>query len=139
MKRIKTAAALLSMSVLLLTACGKPEFGMKENTGRQMTIEAKKADKDSFFMTGQLEVGEDEQIVITSGLEKGSVRIEIIGTPEEQSIESIPEFDSEPVIRADISAGEGASGTVPAGDYMLKATCLEKATGSIQVEVKPAS
>ena len=140
MQRMKRMAAFmtLALSVLLFAGCGTSEFGMTENTEKQMTITAQKAAKDAFFMVGSLEVEDGEQIVISSGLTKGSVRVEIIGAPAEQSIDQLPELNGEAVITADVTTAEGATGTVPAGSYYVKATCLEKADGTIQIAVKPA-
>jgi len=90
-------------------------------------------------MLGSLEVDEGEQIVITSELTKGSIRVEIIGTPAEQSIDEVPDMNGEPIITADLKNTDGTSSTVPAGSYMLKATCLEKATGTVLIEVVPAA
>lgn len=129
----------LVLSMLVLTACGKSEFGLSENTEKKMTITAENADKDAFFMVGSLEVADGEQIAITSNLTKGSVRVEIIGTPEEQSIDQIPDMNAEATLTADLKSTDSVSGTVEAGTYMLKATCLEKATGTVLVEVTPVS
>ena len=128
----------LILLTILLTSCGKSEFGVTANTAKQMTITAEKADKNASFMVGTLEVTDGEQIVITSNLTKGSVKVEIIGAPAEQSIDKLPEMDGEAVFTADIKGTDSASGTVPAGMYLLRATCLEKATGTAQIEVKPA-
>ena len=137
MKRSPTASlfVVLMLSALMLTACGKSEFGVTDNTEKSMTITAAKADKDTFFMVGTLEVSDGEQIQITSNLEEGSVRVELIGTPEEQSIEELPEMDSPAVAAADVSAADQKTCAVSAGSYMLKATCLKKATGTVRVEV----
>ena len=134
----KTISCLLAILMLLmLTACGKVEFGPSENTGKQMTITAKNAAKDAFFMAGSLEVAEGERLVITSELAKGSIRVEIVEASEEQSADTLPEMDGEAILTADLDIAGGASGTVPAGRYMVKATCLEKATGTVRIEVKP--
>ncbi len=138
MKR-KTARAvllILLLAALLLTSCGRSEFELTENTGRQMTISAKNAQKDSFFMAGALEVGEGEQIVISSGIEKGVVRVEIVEEPEKQG--ELPAFDDEAILTANVSNGTGFAGTVPAGRYLLRAICTEKATGTVQIEVTAA-
>ncbi|MBQ9493673.1 MAG: hypothetical protein IJR54_08075 [Oscillibacter sp.] len=131
--------AVLALLTLTLTSCGKSEFGLTENTGKLMTIEAKNADKDAFFMAGSLEVADGERIVIAPSLTKGTVRVEIVKEPEEQSMEQLPDMDGEAVITADVSGTEEVSETAPAGSYLLKATCLEKATGTIQMEVTPAA
>ena len=141
MKRMTSFTMIIALvlSMLVLTACGKSEFGLSENTEKKMTITAENADKDALFMVGSLEVADGEQIAITSNLTKGSVRVEIIGTPEEQSIDQIPDMNAEATLTADLKSTDSVSGTVEAGTYMLKATCLEKATGTVLVEVSPVS
>ena len=138
MKRNCAFAVIMVMVLaLMLTGCGKSEFTMTENTGKLMSIKAENAGRDDFFMVGSLEVADGEQIVITSELAKGTIRVEIIGTPEEQSIDELPDTDGEPTITANAHGSDQVSGTVPAGSYMLKATCLEKATGTVRIEVLP--
>ena len=124
------------LQALMLTACGKSVFTMSENTEKKMTITAENAARGAFFMVGALEVADGEQIVITSELSKGSIRVEIVGAPQE-SIEDMPTVDGEAILTADLKAADSVSGTVPAGSYLLKATCLEKASGSVQIEVQP--
>ena len=46
--------------------------------------------------------------------------------------------DREATLTANLHAADGASGTVEPGNYSLKAVCLEKATGTVTVEVVPA-
>lgn len=139
MKRNYTLAviAIVMMAALMITACGKSEFGVTENTGKLMTINAEKAAKDDFFMVGSLEVADGEQIEIKSGIEEGMVKVEIVAAPEEQSAEEIPDMDGDPIITANIDVHNSFAGTVPAGSYMVKATCMEKATGTITIEVTP--
>lgn len=137
MRRTAVLMALLLLA-LALTACGKSVFGMTENTEKRMTITAENADKDAFFMIGTLVVDNGEQIDITSNLSDGEVRVEIVAIPEEQSIDKLPDLSDEPIITAIVHRTDGASGTVPAGDYSVKATCTKKATGTITIEVKKA-
>lgn len=123
--------------MLMLTACGKSEFGMSENTAKHMTITAENAARDSFFMVGSLEADNGEMIAIKANLTKGSVRVEIVGVPAEQSIDEIPDMNGVAIMTANLRSTEEQAGTVPAGSYMLKATCLEKATGTVQIAVLP--
>ena len=111
---------------------------MAENTAKRMTIAADNADKKDFFMVGSLEVEDGEQIVVTSNLKKGSIRVELVGTPAEQSIDQLPEMNGEATLTAELTGTDGVSGTVPAGSYLLRATCLEKASGTVEIEVQPA-
>ncbi|MBR2259968.1 MAG: hypothetical protein IJ899_22070 [Blautia sp.] len=141
MKRFIKAAVvfLLAVSMLTLSSCGKSEFGVTDNTGKLMSIKAERADKGDFFMLGSLEVDDGEMIEITSNLSKGSVKVEIIEVEEEQSIDVLPDFNNkEAIITANTRSTDKVSHTVNAGNYMLRATCIEKATGTVQVEVKPA-
>ena len=126
------------LSLLMLTACGKSQFGLTENTEKRMVITAERAAKDDFFLVGSLTVDEGEQITISSDLEKGSVRVEIFRWGEEQDADTLPETGGEATLTANLHAADGASGTVEPGNYSLKAVCLEKATGTVTVEVVPA-
>jgi len=128
-----------ALAAVLLTACGKSEFAVTENSEKLMLITAKNADKDDFFAAGTLEVEEGEQVRITSDLKKGSIRVEVYG-PDERTIEESPDLDGEVALTADLASKDGgkeASSTMPAGSYMMRATCLEKATGTIKVIVEP--
>lgn len=131
--------AVLVLSMMLMTSCGKSEFGLSENTEKLMTINAENAAKDDFFMTGTLEVADGEKVVVTSNLEKGSVKVELFATPEEQSIDEVPDVEAgEPVFMMNATGTDSQSGTMPASSLMLKATVLEKATGTVTIEVLPA-
>ena len=136
----KIFAAILAgiLSLLTLTACGKSQFGLTENTEKRMVITAERAAKDDFFLVGSLKVDEGEQITISSDLEKGSVRVEIFRWGEEQDADTLPETGGEATLTANLHAADGASGTVEPGNYSLKAVCLEKATGTVTIEVVPA-
>ncbi len=140
MKRTGVLALALAAvtAALMLGACGKSEFGVTENSEKRMVISAENADKDAFFMVGTLEVDDGEQIVVSADLTKGSIRTEIIAAPDE-GIDEVPDTDGEAILTANLEKTYGEAGTVPAGNYMLKATCLEKATGTVLIEVRPAS
>ena len=144
-KKTCMLAVVIVLSLLaLLAACGKSEFGITESTDTHMTITAANADKDAYFTVGSLEAADGEQIVITSNLEKGMVKVEVFKAEGEQSIDKLPEISGEPVLTGTFGGLEGdrvetIAGDVTAGTYMVSATCLEKATGTIEVEVKPAS
>ncbi len=140
-EKTRNAGSIIAVLALMLTltACGKSEFGLSENTGKQMTVTAQNADRGAFFTAGSLDVADGEQIVITSNLTKGSVRVEIAAASEDQSIDKLPDMTDEAIIKADLENGDSVSETAAAGSYLLKATCLEKATGTVHIEVKPAA
>lgn len=140
MKRNRLFAVILALalSALLLAACGKSEFGVIQNDPDRIVISAENADKDAFFVTGTLEVAENQQIVAAADLEKGSIRVEIYAAPE--NVENVSELTDlgDAILTGNLGAGESVSGTVDAGSYLVKAICLEKATGSVEVTVQPA-
>ena len=109
MKNKSIVLIMILALMLTLTACGKSEFGLSENDGKHMTITARNADRDAFFMVGSLDVADGEQIEIAANLTKGSVRVEIVAGAGGQDIK-----------------------------YYLRATCLERATGTIQINVTRA-
>ena len=139
MKRIGILTVAIGLALLSLTACGTYEFsGDTEESGKQATITAVNAGKDDFFVGGSLEVADGEEIVMTPSLTKGTIRVELFEAPGEQSADEMPELDGEASVTADLSGTDSATYTAPAGSYLLKASCLEKADGTVQIEVKPA-
>ncbi len=134
---LKTAAVLAVLAVLL-TACSAYYFGMDmDESGKQATIKAENAGKDDFFAGGSLEVEEGGQIVFIPDLQKGTVRVELIGMPEEQSIDKLPEI-GDASITADLSGTESVTAAAAPGSYLIKATCIEKATGTVRISVEAA-
>ena len=87
----------------------KSEFGVTENSWKHMTLTAQNADKDAFVMVGSLDVTDGEQIEITASLTKGSVKVEIVRSPDNQSIDEIPEMDGKAIITANLARTEGRS------------------------------
>ena len=46
-------------------------------------------------------------------------------------------MNGEATLTAELTGTEGLSGTVHAVSYLLLATCLEKASGTVEIEVQP--
>ena len=137
--RASGAIAALILAVMMLTSCGKSEFKVTENTGKLMTISAVRAEKDAFFSIGSIEVDDGEKVVISSDMKKGSIRVEVYG-PDQATIDSNPDLSGEVALSADLAVtdgGKGASATMPAGSYQVKATCLETATGTVRITAEP--
>lgn len=132
-------AVIALITVLAMSSCsGGSRLGVSENTEKMMTIEANNAAKDDFLMTGSLVLGEKEKVAMTAELEKGGIRIELYAEPEEQSIDEVPDYDSmEPIIMFNASGNSSQSGELNPGEYMVKATVTEKASGTVQIDVLP--
>lgn len=129
---------LLAVSAAMFTACEKSEFGVIDNTGKRMVIDAVNASEGASISAGSLEAEEGEQITVTSDMEKGSVSVELFAIPEGQNKDELPEPEGEPVITSVCDGSSTQTGTVSAGSFMLRAACTEKATGTITIEVTPA-
>ena len=135
MRKIRTTTFIVTIALMagMLTSCGKSVFEVTENTGKAVTITAEKAEKDASVMFGSIEVEEGEQLSISADLAKGSVRVEILPEAEEQAIDKIPEMDEEAIMVGNFVRTDAESGTVPVGSYLVKATCLERATGTVRI------
>ena len=138
MKKIHILSA-LAVLALLLTACTRPAFGLSENTAKHMTITAERAPKDAFFMTGSLEVADGEQFEITSNLTEGSIRVEIVGAAEEQSIDVLPATDGAAILTADLRNADAVAASVRAAlsqeyDLLENTRELERAGSSLRIE-----
>ena len=94
MKRIISiiVVAVLAVSMLAMTSCGKKEFSGSIDDEKNMTITANRADEGDYFMTGTLEVADGEEVTIDSNLESGSISVQFIGSGGEQNIEELPEL-----------------------------------------------
>lgn len=140
MKKILTltVVAVLALSMMVLSSCESSEFGIVASSDKSMVVNAENADEDCTSMVGILSVEDGEQIEIKADLSEGSIRVEIFEGDIELSDEELPDFDGKAVITADLKTTESSTGTVPAGVYTLKATSLEKATGTVTVDVTPA-
>ena len=139
MKKTAIVISAIMLAFLMLTACGKSEFGgLCDESGKAFTITAERAAKGNYFIGGSLEVEDGEELIFTSNLTKGTIEIVLIPAPEEQSIDKFPSFDDAGSCKYEFSGTDTASDLVPSGSYLVKASCLRKASGNVQIEVKAA-
>ena len=140
MKRIISIVlvAVLTVSMLAMTSCGKKEFSGSVEDDKNMTITAVKADAGDYFATGSLVVEEGEQVTIDTDLESGAITVEFLGSSEEQSAEELPEMDGEATYTAFLEGTNTQSVSFGAGTFMIKPTVTEKATGTVKITVQPA-
>ena len=140
MKRIISIilVAVLAVSMLAMTSCGKKEFSGSVEDDKNMTITAVKADAGDYFATGSLVVEEGEQVTIDTDLESGAITVEFLGSSEEQSAEELPEMDGEATYTAFLEGTNTQSVSFGAGTFMIKPTVTEKATGTVKITVQSA-
>ena len=141
MKRFISIVALivLTVSMIAMTSCGKSEFGGESVDDKHMTINAAKADTGDFFVTGSLEVEEGEQIAIDTKLESGEITVEFISAEGIDNPDEVPDLEGEAIYTAYLSGTNQQAVSFGAGSFMIKPTVTEKATGTIDITVEPAS
>ena len=141
MKRFISIVALivLTVSMIAMTSCGKSEFGGESVDDKHMTINAVKADTGDFFVTGSLEVEEGEQIAIDTKLESGEITVEFISAEGIDNPDEVPDLEGEATYTAYLSGTNQQAVSFGAGSFMIKPTVTEKATGTIDITVEPAS
>ncbi|MBQ3271984.1 MAG: hypothetical protein IJH44_01895 [Solobacterium sp.] len=125
------AAAMLA--AVTLAGCAKSELVCDAANGKDVVITATRAAKDDFVVTGSLEVAEGETVTVKPALDKGAITSELIASPEEQSIDELPATDGEAAFRFEVSGTEEQTAAAAAGDYMIRITVTEKATGTIHL------
>ena len=127
----------LILSMLAFAACSTSEFSLEGSDEKKMTVSAKNGEKDSVAAVGGLVVGEGEMVVVTADLTEGSIRVEVMEA-EETDEEEAPDLSGEVIFTANLESTDSSSAEMNAGEYMVRATCLEQATGTVTIEVVPA-
>ena len=131
---------MLAMSMVILTACGG-SLGVAVNEDNSATITADKAAPESTASAGTMTVEKGQKVVIEPTLEDGgviSVKFIAFGAGEDaDASEIVSAADSDnAVLDEEISGTESIEVDIPAGDYMVRADAVEKATGTIQIYLK---
>lgn len=136
-------AATIIASVMLLSvmACGrteKSEFTAFQVGEKILLVSAENAEKGVFLTTDPIRIEKGELVDISADLEGGEIRIEMIRVPEGLDTGNTADSgEGETVITVNLHKTDRTSGTVTEGTYIVKATCLEKATGQIRIGAGP--
>ena len=145
MKKTKlfTAAAAAVMALTLAACSSSSEsyslsFDILNNREGEVVIE--NADKDSAVSSGALEVGEGEEILITSELEKGKVLIQIQKSAEADTEDTNdlepPTFDHADY-EIEVEASDIAHCVPVPGEYDVNVVMQDKTSGKISMQVQP--
>ena len=145
MKKTKlfTAVAAAVMALTLAACSSSSEsyslsFNILNNKEGEVVIE--NADKDSAVSSGALEVGEGEEILITSELEKGKVLIQIQKSAEADTEDTNdlepPTFDHADY-EIEVEASDIAHCVPVPGEYDVNVVMQDKTSGKISMQVQP--
>ena len=145
MKKTKLLTAVAAaVMALTLAACSSSSesyslsFNILNNKEGEVVIE--NADKDSAVSSGALEVGEGEEILITSELEKGKVLIQIQKSAEADTEDTNdlepPTFDHADY-EIEVEASDIAHCVPVPGEYDVNVVMQDKTSGKISMLVQP--
>ena len=130
--------AVVNAAMTGLTACSSSSSALvaDSSSDKACIIQADNADKDAAVTTGSLVVEEGETIHVSWNLEKGTIRLEFFAVPEEQSIDEVPDYSNQqPDIFFDLSGTDSQGAGFNPGTYMVNITVIEKATGTVEINV----
>ena len=124
---------------MFMTSCQSSDFAVVSNDINDFSITAENAGDDMSSTSGNLEVTDEDEIVVTPALEKGEITIEFLDASGLDDPEEVPDVDAlEAVATVTVSGNEETVVGVKAGNYLVKATGGEKATGTVDITVRTA-
>ena len=148
MKRTKLFTAVAAMVMALsLAACSSSSesysYSFNIMNGKEGEAVIDNADKDTAVSSGALEVGEGEEILITSELENGKVLIQIqksaeTGTEDTDTLNMEPPTFDHADVEVEMEGSEIAHCTVAPGEYDVNIVMQDKTSGKISMTVQPA-
>ena len=132
---------------LSLAACSSSSesysYSFNIMNGKEGEAVIDNADKDTAVSSGALEVGEGEEILITSELENGKVLIQIqksaeTGTEDTDTLNMEPPTFDHADVEVEMEGSEIAHCTVAPGEYDVNIVMQDKTSGKISMTVQPA-
>lgn len=141
---MKKRFALIMMAVLVMamfmTSCSSGEFGLSCNSEKSMSVTADSAGDDMSSTAGTLVVAEGEEVAITPALESGQVTVDFIDSSGFDDEEEVPDVENlEASATATVSGSDETIAQVAPGEYVIRATGGDKATGTVEITVRTAS
>ena len=133
---------LMTVAVMALTGCKKPNLAVIGNGDNTMTVTAVKAPKGYFGGAGFFTVEEGQKIVIESSLnDKGEILLKFSGGPASDGEAEAAELTASvsgtnPALEVSVKGPGTSEHDVAAGDYGLYAEVISKANGGISISVK---
>ena len=137
-KKLVLIIACIVTIVMGFAGCGSSNFGVVVNEDLNIEITAENADKDMTGAASTFTVGEGDDVHIEPNFEEGKVLVEFYpidaaddanADAEELMKKGEPEFDVE------VSGTEPIECGFAAGDYLVNATVLEKASGTAVISL----
>lgn len=136
-KALFLSIMVLAVAMIVMVSCSSSTLASETVDEHHIVITAEKAGEDDLVVSGGLEVGADQQIVIDSVLDEGGIKIEFISSEGFDDEEEVPDIDSAEVkYTANVNGKESQAVFFGEGEYMVRVTGTEKATGTVDIQVK---
>ena len=124
---------------MFMTSCHSSDFGVTANDDNSISVLAENAGDDMTGTAGNLTITDQDEIVVTPALDKGEVTIEFFDASGFDDSEETPDLDeAEAQATVTVSGSEETVVGVAAGEFMVRATGGEDATGSVEITVRTA-
>ncbi len=136
-KSIFICLMILTLALSLMVSCGGGVTLSADVQGEDhIVITADKAADGDFLQTGSLVVGADQQIIIDSQLDPGAIRLDFISGEGLDDMEGVPEEPDSVAYTANVSGVESQAVSFGEGEFMVRVTVTEKASGTVDITVK---
>ena len=132
-KKLTVLLALCLLAAFVLCGCGeKPVFGVSSNEDNSISVTADRGPKGSAGL-GYLTVGENEQVVLESQLQKdGEIEVQM-----RAGLLGSESFSDEPSSITTIVGAGTESFTVEPGEYTVTVKALSKVSGTALIRTEP--
>lgn len=140
LKKIGVIVTVLMLAMLMMTGCSSSEFGLVVNDDNTAVVTAENAGEDDSSSAGTITVGENQQISVeaSEGAE-GTLQLDFIAEgelSEDADADELAEaLEAAPTLTLVVEGEQSTSGPIPAGDYLIKASSLDKLTGTYTISV----
>lgn len=135
-KSVFVSLMILTFAMFVMVSCGGgPTLAADVQDESHMVFTAKKAAEGDFVLSGTLKVGKDQQILIDSQLDPGAVQLDFISNEGMDNVDEVPE-EAAAKYTANVSGIESQAVFFGEGEYMVRVTVSEKATGTVDLQVK---
>jgi hypothetical protein len=127
MKKTTSVYMAAVMAALVLTGCGKHEFGLSMTDGKHGEITALNATEGDTVSAGSLEVGENDFITVEAEFTDGKVKLAL--TPEGSE-------NAEPIVETEISGTQNVTLNADTGNYTVTVTAVGNLSGKAEITVE---
>ena len=138
MKKFFTLVLLTVFAMaMFMTSCQSSEFAVVNNDDNTLSITAENAGDDMSGTSGGLQISDKDEVIVTPSLEQGEITVEFFDASGFENKEELPDDENlEAQASVTVSGTEETVVGLKAGEYMVRATGGEKATGTVEISIR---